>query len=127
MKSTVEKLNGLSRKINVEVPAEKVQQAFERVYKGIQKKANIKGFRPGKAPIATIKSMYGDQVKGDVVNELVNESYPLALEEHKVDPVGYPKISFEPLRDETNGFTFSAEFEVRPEVELKKFEGLLAA
>ncbi len=123
MKSTVEKLDGLSRKINVEVPAEKVQKAFERVYKALQKKANIKGFRQGKAPIATIKSMYGDQVKGDVVNELVNESYPEALEQHKVDPVGYPKISFDQV-DESKGFNFSAEFEVRPEVELKKYEGL---
>jgi trigger factor len=62
-------------------------------------------------------------VKSDVVNELVNQAYPLALEEHKVDPVGYPKISFEPL-DENKAFKFSAEFEIRPEVELKKYEGL---
>jgi len=123
MKSTVEKLNGLSRKINVEVPAEKVQKTFDRVYKAIQKKANIKGFRPGKAPIATIKSIYGNDVMTDVVNELVNQSYPEALEEHKFDPVGHPKISFEPVV-EGKEFKFSAEFEVRPEVELKKFEGL---
>ena len=42
MKSTVDKLEGLARKINVHVPAEKVQQAFDKVYKAIQKKANIK-------------------------------------------------------------------------------------
>lgn len=123
MKSTVEKLDGLSRKINVEVPAEKVQQAFDRVYKAIQKKANIKGFRPGKAPLSTIKSLYGDQVKTDVINELVNESYPEALEQNKMDPVGYPQISFDHLH-EGEGFKFSAEFEVRPEVQIKKFEGL---
>jgi len=123
MKSTVEKLDGLSRKINVDVPAEKVQQAFERVYKAIQKKANIKGFRQGKAPINTIKSMYGDQVKSDVVNDLINETYPAALEQHKVEPVGYPKISFEPVT-EGQAFKFAAEIEVRPDVEVKKFEGL---
>ncbi len=123
MKSTVEKLSGLVRKINVEIPVEKVQEAFERVYKALQKKANIKGFRAGKAPIATIKSIYGEQVKSDVVNELVNESYTAALEEHKMEPVGYPKISFQPL-DEKKPFGFSAEFEVRPEVEVKNFENL---
>jgi len=123
MKSTVDKLEGLSRKINVEVPAEKVQQAFERVYKSIQKKANIKGFRPGKAPLATIKTMYGDQVKSDVVNDLINEAYQTALDEHKIEPVGYPKISFNAL-DEDKNFAFNAEFEVRPDVELKKYEGL---
>jgi trigger factor len=123
MKVTVDKLQGLSRKLNVEVPAEKVQQAFDKVYKAIQKKANIKGFRQGKAPIATIKSIYGEQVKSDVVNELVNEGYQQALEDQKMDPVGYPKISFSPV-DEAKAFSFSAEFEVRPDVEVKNFENL---
>jgi trigger factor len=123
MKSTVESQEGLSRKIKVEVPAEKVQQAFERVYKAIQKKATIKGFRQGKAPLNTIRATYADQVKGDVVNELVNDSYSAALEEHKLEPVGYPRIQFDNL-DENKAFSFTAEFEVRPEVKLKKYEGL---
>lgn len=123
MKSTVDKLEGLSRKINVEVPAEKVQQAFDRVYKAIQKKANIKGFRPGKAPLATIKATYGDQVKSDVVNDLINEHYQAALSEHKMEPIGYPKVSFNNL-DEKENFSFSAEFEVRPVVDVARYEGL---
>lgn len=123
MKSTVDRLDTLSRKITVEIPAEKVQKAFEKVYKALQKKANIKGFRQGKAPLNTIKSVYGDQVKGDVINELVNDAYQSALEEHSLEPVGYPKVAFEPI-DEDKSFSFTAEFEIRPEVDLKKFEGL---
>ena len=123
MKSTVDKLDTLSRKITVEISAEKVQQAFEKVYKGIQKKANIKGFRQGKAPIATIKSAYSDQVKGDVINDLINDAYSTALEEHTLEPVGYPKVSFEPI-DESKAFSFTAEFEIRPDVQVTKFEGL---
>lgn len=123
MKSTVEELAGLSRKINVEVPTEKVQQAFERVYKAIQRKATIKGFRQGKAPLNTIRATYGDQVKSDVVNELINEAYSSALEEHKLEPIGYPKIAFDNL-EENKTFKFSAEFEIRPEVKLNKYEGL---
>lgn len=123
MKSQVEKLAGLSRKITVEIPAEKVQQTFDRVYKAIQKKANIKGFRAGKAPIATIKSIYADQVKSDVVNELVNEAYAQALEENKLEPIGYPKISFTQIEDK-KVFNFTADFEVRPDVEVKNFENL---
>lgn len=123
MKSTVDKLDGLSRKITVEVPAEKVQKAFDKVYKALQKKANIKGFRQGKAPIATIKAQYGDQVKGDVVNDLINDGYQAALEEHRLEPVGYPQVAFEPIAENKN-FSFTAEFEVRPDVEVKQFEGL---
>lgn len=123
MKSTVDKLEGLSRKINVQIPAEKVQQAFEKVYKAIQKKANIKGFRQGKAPIATIKTIYGEQVKSDVLNDLINEAYSAVLDEHRLEPVGNPKISFQPIMEDKD-FTFDAEFEVRPEVEVKTYEGL---
>src|SRR3954452_18372962 len=115
MKSTVDKLEGLSRKINVQIPAEKVQQAFDKVYKAIQKKANIKGFRQGKAPLATIRTIYGEQVKSDVLNELINEAYQNALDQHKLEPVGYPKVSFEPIMEDKD-FGFTAEFEVRPEV-----------
>lgn len=123
MKATVDNLSGLSRKLTVEIPTEKVQQAFDRVYKAIQKKANIKGFRQGKAPIATIKSIYAEQVKSDVVNDLINEAYGSALEENKLEPVGYPKVNF-PMIEEAKSFTFTAEFEVRPEVKVEKFENL---
>ncbi len=123
MKSTVDKIDTLSRKITVEIPAEVVQKAFDKVYKAIQKKANIKGFRQGKAPLSKIKSLYGEEVKGDVVNELVNDAYREALDEHNLEPVGYPKVTFSPI-EESKAFSFSAEFEIRPEVNLKKYEGL---
>ena len=123
MKSTLDTLDGLSRKLNIEIPLEKVQQAFEKVYKGIQKNATIKGLRKGKAPLATIRTIYSDRVKNDVVQDLIQDSYQAALEEHSLDPVGFPKISFSHA-DEASPFHFSAEFEVRPEVVIKKFEDL---
>ena len=123
MKSTLDKLDGLSRKLNIEVPAEKVQEAFEKVYKRIKKNATVKGFRKGKAPIATIRSLYSDRVKSDVVQDLIQDSYQAALEEHSLDPVGFPKIAFT-AADETSPFHFTAEFEIRPDVVIKKFENL---
>ncbi|PIS10893.1 MAG: trigger factor, partial [Bdellovibrio sp. CG10_big_fil_rev_8_21_14_0_10_47_8] len=67
MKSTIEKVSSLERRLNVEIPANAVSTAFDQMFKDIQKQANIKGFRPGKAPLATIKSLYKDRVKQDVV------------------------------------------------------------
>ncbi len=123
MKSTIENKEGLLRKISIEVNAQKVQSAFERVYKEIQKTANIKGFRKGKAPITTIKSMYADRIKDDVLNDIVSESYQTALNEHSLNPIGYPKLDFESLSPE-DSFKFTAEFEIRPEVTVEKYEGL---
>lgn len=123
MKATVDKLDGLSRKLNVEVPTEKVNNAFGKVYKVLQKNANIKGFRKGKAPLDVIRSMYQDRVQGDVAQELVQSHYTEALDEHSLNPIGYPQISIGQLA-EGQPFSFSAEFEVRPDVEVKNYEGL---
>jgi len=126
MKSTVDKLDGLARKINVQIPVETVQKSFDRVYKAIQKKANIKGFRQGKAPLTTIKSMYGTTVRQDVLNDLVQEAFSQAVDEHNLDPVGEPTLSFASMEalNEDQPFSFSAEFEIRPDVQVSKFEGL---
>ncbi len=123
MKSTVEKLSPLERKLNIEVPAVIVASSFDIAFRNLQKQAHIKGFRPGKAPIATIKAAYGARVAQDVVQELVQKHYAKALQEHKLNPINYPEFEFDaPTEDKE--FSFSANFEVRPEVALNKYEGL---
>lgn len=123
MKSSIEKVSSLERKLNVEVPAAVVTSTFEKMYKGVQKQATIKGFRQGKAPIATIKSVYGDRIKQDVVQDLVQKHYYEAIREHKIEPISYPDFEFD-APQEGKEFTFTAKIEVRPEVELKDYEGL---
>lgn len=123
MKATLDKLDGLVRKLNIEVPATQVQSAFEKVYRGIQKNANVKGFRKGKAPLATIRSIYAERVRQDVLNDLISDSYGQALSDHKLEPVGYPQINIQEFI-ENGAFIYSAQFEVRPEVHIKKSEGL---
>ena len=124
MKTSVENKSGLYRKITVEVPSEKVTSSFDRVYKDIQKNATIKGFRKGKAPLQTIKSIYADSVQKDVLQNLLSEAYSHAISEHKLQPVTQPAVNFEKALAEDTPFTFTAEFEVHPEVEVKNYEKL---
>ena len=121
MKSTVESLEGLERKLNIEVPQESVQNEFELAYKNIQRQASIPGFRKGKAPIKTIEKMYGDRVKQDVLQNLVQKAYESALNEHSLNPIGFPNIKFDEF-ESNQDFSFSAQFEVRPKIELNKYE-----
>lgn len=124
MKSTLEKVGTLQRKLNVLIPAAAVATEFDVIYKDIQKQANIKGFRQGKAPIATIKSIYGDRVKSDVTQNLIQKYYSTALREHSLEPISYPEFEFD-APDAQKDFTFSANFEIKPDVNLKKYEGLV--
>lgn len=123
MKSSLESITNIQKKINVEVPAEAVRAAYDRVFQQIQKNVEIKGFRKGKAPLPTIRSMYADRVKDDVVQDIIRNFYGMALDEHKMNPISYPDFEFD-TPSELMDFKFSATFDVKPEVVLKKYEGL---
>jgi trigger factor len=123
MKANLETVSTLERKLNIEVPADEVQAAFDRAFQGLQRHAAVKGFRKGKAPLNTIKSIYGDRVKQDVIQDIIQIHYTSALKEHSLDPINYPTIEFDPL-EAGKSFAFTAEFEVRPEVKLLQIEGL---
>lgn len=123
MKSSLESLSPLERKLNIEVPASEVQAAFERALKGVQRDVAVKGFRKGKAPLNTIRSVYGERVKQDVIQDIIQQHYVSALQEHALEPISYPTIEFDPMEDEKD-FAFTAEFEVRPEVKIVQVEGL---
>ena len=123
MKSSLESPSSLGRKLNIEVPAAEVQAAFERALRAVQKNVTIKGFRKGKAPLSTIRNLYGERLKQDVIQDIIQTNYANALAEHSLDPICLPTIEFDPL-EENKDFTFTAEFEVRPEVNLRLVEGL---
>jgi trigger factor len=123
MRSSLESVSNLERKLYIEVPISEVQAAFQRAFQGIQKQVAVKGFRKGKAPLSTIKAIYGDRVKQDVIQDIVQTNYAGALAEHSLDPISFPTIEFDPLVEDKD-FAFTAEFEVRPEVTLKKIEDL---
>ena len=124
MKSTIEKLSTLERKLNIEVPADEVQAAFAHAFRALQKQAAVKGFRKGKTPISTLRLVFGERVRQDVVNSLVEANYSAAVQEHALDPVSYPTIEFDPIEDDKE-FAFTAEFEVRPVIQAVDFEGLV--
>lgn len=123
MKAELTKLEGLTRKLNVEVPLETVTSALEQNYKAVQKVAQFKGFRQGKAPMDMVRAQYKGQVESDVVNRLIQDHYGKALDEHSLIPVSLPEIDFENFR-EGEPLKFSATFEIRPEVVLPVYKGL---
>ena len=75
MQSSVEHLEGLTHKLTVEVPAERLDQEVEKRLKDIRPRIRIDGFRPGKVPPAVVKQKYGDSVRQDVLGEIIDETY----------------------------------------------------
>jgi trigger factor len=116
--------SGLERRLEVAVPAQRVTTEVEQRLKQISRTARLKGFRPGKAPYAVIKSQYGDQVRGEVISDLIRTSFQEAVTQEKLNPAAGPRI--EPIAvDPDKDLKYAATFEVLPEVKVKPVDTIV--
>lgn len=123
MKSELEKLSGLTRRLNITVPQDVVSKALEDSYKEVQRVAEFKGFRQGKAPLQMVKAEYRSKVESDVASRIIQDHFGKALDQHALSPVNYPEIEFTGLK-EGEPLQFAAVFEVKPEINLGTYTGL---
>jgi trigger factor len=111
------------RELDLEIPAEDVSKATERVAKEIARVARVPGFRVGKAPISLIKRRFADDIKGEVLQKLVPERVEQAVAEQKLSPVSQPQVEKLDFND-GQPLKFRAVFDVLPEFELGSYKGL---
>jgi len=103
-----------TREVAIEVPAEEVTRHFRKVVKRYQKQARIPGFRLGKVPDTFIRTRFAEQIRQDVVEEILPEHFRAAIDKQDLKPVSQPQLTDlhlvdgEPLR-------FKAVFEILPD------------
>jgi trigger factor len=122
MQVTAQRISPVVMQLQIEVPADAVKAEMEKAYRALEKKAHVKGFRPGKAPRNVLVQLFGAQVTNDVANNLVNETLPKALNDKNVQPVNTPSVEAGRL-DAKTPFAYTARFEVQPDVEEVVYEG----
>jgi len=111
------------RELELEIPAEEVSKAMERVAKEFARVANVPGFRRGKAPVSLIRRKFADDIKGEVLQTLVPERVEKAVAEQKLTPVSQPQVDKLDF-NEGQALKFRAVFEVLPEFELGNYKDL---
>ena len=111
------------RELELEIPAEDVTKATDRVAKEIARVARVPGFRPGKAPVSLVKRRFADDIKGEVLQSLVPERVEKAVAEQKLSPVSQPQVDKLDF-SEGQPLKFRAVFDVLPEFELSTYKGL---
>ncbi|WP_026223690.1 trigger factor [Methylosarcina fibrata] len=121
MQVSVEKTSELSRKMTVSVSEDVVQEKMAERLKSLVREIKMDGFRPGKVPPHVVKKMYGDRIRSEVTGDLIQSTFYQALQDQDLKPAGYPHIH---PSDETNGFQYTAVFEVYPEVSLQGIDQL---
>ena len=118
MSSKIKKLKDLERKLTVSVPVEDYEKKYGGKLSKIKSTAKLDGFRKGNVPNDVLKQRYGDSIHYEVLNELIQESYPKELQEQNVKPASSPAISIE-SEDASKPISYSAVFEVFPEIKPK--------
>ena len=124
MQSSLEKLEGLTHKLLVEVPVERVNQAVESRLKEIRPRVRVDGFRPGKVPPHVIKQKYGAGARMDALENLISASLAEALQANDVRPVAPPDVHIVSGVNEGEALKFEATFETNPEVQVKGLDTL---
>ncbi len=123
MKTTLEEISSVKKKLLVEIDPEEVNRKIDASYRELRKSAKIPGFRPGKAPRKILESYFSEKVEENVTRDLIAETFAKAIEQVNTAPLGPPLVEKEPLKP-GKAFKYSALVEVRPEFELKNYIGV---
>ena len=123
MKCEVDVLTPTQRRLRVEVPAERVDRAFARVYREVGRRAKVRGFRSGKIPRGILQGLYGAEIQTQALSEIVEESLAGAVRDRGLEPVSEPRLEVGDLK-QAQPFAFTAVVDVKPDIELGNYRGI---
>jgi len=116
MESQVSELSPVLVELSLTVPWTRINDGLEAAFKQVQKRAKVRGFRPGKVPRHVVKQMMGKDVRDEVTANLVQECVSAAIKEHTLDAVAVTHVDETSIVD-GQPLAFKAKLEVRPKIE----------
>lgn len=120
MRLEVEERSPVEKILKVEVPMEMVNEVLEESLRDVQRKAKIKGFREGKAPLYLVKKLFKEEIEERSVERLIEKTLPEALKEKNFKPLLRPMVESIEGISEGAPFKYSVLVELRPEFDLKR-------
>src|ERR1044071_9065096 len=128
MKTELKEISPTRKQIDIEIEADAVRKVYDRVSDQYAKAANVPGFRPGHAPRGVVRTRFKDQIRSEVLRDLVPDAVEAAIADHKLEPLGEPELDLEaaegldPLGDKS--ISFHIKIDVLPEIELGNYKGV---
>ena len=130
MKTELKEISPTQKQIDVEIDADAVRAVYDRVSDNYARSANVPGFRPGHAPRAVVRTRFKDQIRTEVLRELLPSAVQQAVEEYKLEPLGEPELNLENSegldRLGQQPIAFNVNIDVLPEIKLGEYKGLEA-
>ena len=123
MEVAVQDLSTLRKSLKIALPKDVVTPKLDASYQKLQTQVSVKGFRKGKVPMKVLEKSYGERVKNEVGDALIQETYFDALAKVKLDAVVHPDIKTFHFADD-GSFVYEAEIEIKPQFELATYKGI---
>ena len=130
MKSELTDVSPTRKEIRIEIEPAQVRSIYDRISDEFIKKAKVPGFRDGHAPRSVVRTRYKNEIRTEVLRELVPDAVNNAIIEHSLDAIGEPDVHFE--NEETlerlgeESITVKVGIEVPPIIDLGEYKGLEA-
>ena len=121
MKVDVVDVDRVTKKIEVEVPADKITEITENIYGELKRQAKIKGFRPGKIPKSILTTYYKDYIEDELKRRVIEGTMSEVLSEANVKPVTEPIADFV---EDGDRFVYTLLCEVFPDIEISSYKGV---
>lgn len=128
MKTEVKEISPTRKQIDIQIDANAVKKTYDQISDRYAKLANVPGFRPGHAPRAVVRTRFKDQIRSEVLRELIPDAVQHAIADNNLEPLGEPELDLEaaeglePLGEQPISFHVSVE--VLPEIKLGKYKGI---
>jgi trigger factor len=123
MLQEVENLGALQRRLDFSVSAESLAKEVQARLARLARSAKLPGFRPGKVPMKMVASSYGAQVQAEVLNDKIGEAFNAEVSARQLRVAGTPTVEPKTTGEGTH-LTFSATFEVYPEIAVGDMGGV---
>ena len=131
MKTELKEISATKKQIDVEIDTDAVRAVYDRISDNYAKAATVPGFRPGHAPRAVVRARFKDQIRTEVLRELLPDAVQSAIAEHKLAALGEPEVNLE----NTEGLDqlgqkpilFNLNVDVLPEIKLGNYKGIEVA
>ena len=118
MAATLENISQLERRINITLPTQEIDSEVQARLQRLARTVKMDGFRPGKVPLKVVARQYADQVRREVLGDVLQKSFGDEVRAQNLKVAGSPRFESKDAADSAAQVEFSATFEIYPEVAL---------
>ena len=120
MTATLETLDGLSRRMTLNLNPVEIEAEVSKRLNKIARNTRMDGFRPGKAPLKLVAARYSSEIRGEVLGEALQQGFTLAVRENNLNVAGYPQFAAVEggISEVAEGGAFTATFDLFPEIKV---------